>query len=150
MKITHRSIEAGYEVDDYNLDPPEYDDPKTEEDSAYIELEFNDVPVTIDPTGSWDYESLDWADGPEPHGKWNLEGVDSSISKKVDRNSVVEDIDSLIEPLMPAISGNYNISGTAHLEYTLKTDYYDDEPGRTEIEFNYTDSYVDNFTCTKY
>ena len=140
--------------DDPRLNPPEHPDAVESDDGGFIEVDFNDVEVIVNPDGSWEYPSLEMFDGPEMYGKWPIKGTYNNLWKSRDRNTVVEDIDALIEPMMPTAPGTYYISGEADLEYDILLSYYEEletpAEGEIDIELNYQDSEVKNFTCVRH
>ena len=155
MKISKNfAADMSNVVAERNLDPPEYADPVEEVDQGFIEVPFSDVEIEIKKDGSWDYLSLDLFDGPAPRGSWRIKGTEFNLTLQKDRNSVVEDIDSLIEPMLPAEPGFYYISGDAYLMYDVDISYYADyeepEEGDIDVSFDYQNSEVNNFTCVRH
>lgn len=153
MRITRRSV-LGNELPDYNINPPEYESPDEVRYPARIELTFNDVEVNVEPNGSWDYADYSWADGQGPRGKWVLEPDDLSEKFYLDRNEVIEGIDSIISPMMPIAPGTYYISGQANLTYDVIAERYPDTDEvyihHPTIELNYDESSVDEFTYARH
>lgn len=156
------TIEAGYyDVPERPLDPPEYDDP-VEEDPIQEICEFSfDVVVILDKDGGWDYENNDYSFAANPddkHGDWYTYEDHIYLT---DQTGMVEDLDDLIEPMMPAGPGKYRIQGDATMVFDVDNlyayyDYYRDGSydrellkDDAEVTFNYQESKVENFKFTE-
>lgn len=156
------TIEAGYyDVPERPLDPPEYDDP-IEEDPIQEICEFSfDVVVILDKDGGWDYENNDYSFAANPddkHGDWYTYEDHIYLT---DQTGMVEDLDDLIEPMMPAGPGKYRIQGDATMVFDVDNlyayyDYYRDGSydrellkDDAEVTFNYQESKVENFKFTE-
>lgn len=112
-----KKVNAMYRVvPDYNIDPPEDFELDEVEDTLEIDIEFINVKVSVDSTGSWDYESLDFIDIPKD-GK--LLSNEYSIEVSLDKDSVSEDLDEVIETYVPGTEGEYYINGAAALVYNI-------------------------------
>lgn len=152
------TIEAGYyDVPERPLDPPEYDDP-VEEDPIQEICEFSfDAVVILDKDGGWDYENNDYSFAANPddkHGDWYTYEDHIYLT---DQTGMVEDLDDLIEPMMPAGPGKYRIQGDATMVFDVDNlyayyDYYRDGSydkellkDDAEVTFNYQESKVENF-----
>lgn len=145
------NVLGNYYVPDHDLEPPEYSDSEYEEDEGKIQLDFNDVEVVVNPDMTWDYvdDTYSWAAGPRSGGWWYLDLSSHSYDISIDRSSVVEYIDSIIEPMMPSEPGTYYLSGEAELWFDVTLEMYDDEVFDKEYDFNYQESSVDNFKASK-
>lgn len=166
-----------YDVDDYDeiysanyggaydIDPPE--DNRWEEldlDDAVIELTLDAI-VHIDEDGSWEYEDTNypWAASPDnKRGGWYTDENDVYIG---DKTAIVEYVDELLEPMMPAKAGEYHIKGDVTLVFSVegiqvKRNYFwDERHGEDYDEESYTDdaeasflydkSYIKNFEITE-
>lgn len=156
------TIEAGYyDVPERPLDPPEYDDP-VEEDPIQEICEFSfDAVVILDKDGGWDYENNDYSFAANPddkHGDWYTYEDHIYLT---DQTGMVEDLDDLIEPMMPAGPGKYRIQGDATMVFDVDNlyayyDYYRDGSydrellkDDAEVTFNYQESKVENFKFTE-
>ncbi len=157
MKITKYAADmsnvlGNYYVPDHDLEPPEYDDPEEVVEKGSIYLTFEHVAIEIDEKGNWTYEddTYAWAYGEGRRGKWQVRDVNVDLT--IDPVTVVEYIDSVIEPMMPTDPGKYYISGEAELVFNVTYDMYDDEPYEDSIDYNldYQASDVTNFTCKRY
>jgi len=133
--------------DDSRFDPPEYAD--NEEAVEELDIQFEDVEITILPDGSWDYkdETYEWA-APIKGKQWRGDTTDVDLGDAV---SMVEHIDDLMISMLPSNPGDYIISGTAELYFDISGPV--DEDGRfyrddTDADFDYDSSRVVDFTCT--
>lgn len=146
-------------------DPPE--DSSWEEldsDDEVIELTLDAI-VHIDEDGSWEYDDTNypWAASPDNRrGDWYTDEYDVYIG---DKTSIVEYVDGLIEPMMPAKAGEYRIKGDVTLVFSVegievKRDYFWDErhglgydeeayTDDAETSFLYDKSYIKNFEITE-
>lgn len=152
------TIEAGYyDVPERPLDPPEYDDP-VEEDPIQEICEFSfDVVVILDKDGGWDYENNDYSFAANPDDKQGDWYTYEDHIYLTDQTGMVEDLDDLIEPMMPAGPGKYRIQGDATMVFDVDNlyayyDYYRDGSydkellkDDAEVTFNYQESKVENF-----
>lgn len=160
------TVEAGiYDVPDRPLDPPE-DDSWTELDTDDEVIEVTlDAIVHIDEDGSWEYDDTNypWAASPDNNrGDWYTDEYSVYIG---DKTSIVEYVDELLEPMMPAKAGEYHIKGDATLVFAVegiqvKRDYFwDERHGADYDEESYTDdaetsflydkSHINNFEITE-
>ena len=144
------NVLGNYDVPDHDLEPPEYPDEDIEDVDGRIMLDFDNVAVTVNPDMTWDYEDEDytWAEGTGRGGRWYMD-VTPHTDITVDRSSVVEYIDSLIEPMMPSQPGQYYLSGEADLWFDVALSMYEDEVTDYDYTFNYRDSSVNNFKASK-
>lgn len=151
--------------EDNRLEPPDLEEFQQEDDFAET-IEINlDAVVTVDKDGSWYYEdeNYTWARCPDDkNGDWYTEEYNVYIGDPVD---IVEDVDDIIEPDMPAIPGKYRISGDVKLVYNVSGveadyDYFLDEDelpsydkevytDNAEAEFDRRKSSVTNFQFNK-
>lgn len=141
------NVLGNYEVPDHDMEPPEYPDPEYVTDEGRIQLDFANVEVIVNPDMTWEYEdeAYSWARGDGPGGRWYLDLTVANVS--VDAVSVVEYIDSVIEPMMPSQPGRYYLSGEAELMFDVE--YSEDDLDDADYEFNYQDSSVSNFKASK-
>ena len=100
--------------DDNRFDSPEYDDPDIRNWSELVEIDFEDVAITILPDTTWDYKDKEysWAMSTDSNdGDWY---GDSNVflGSPVD---MVEHVDDLIVSQLPSTPGDYLISGHAAL-----------------------------------
>ncbi len=146
----------------YDIGPLGPDEPDTEDNyDECITFHFEGVVVDIDKDGSWEYEdeTYSWAASPDSKiGDWYGEKDNIYLE---DITGVVEHIDELIEPYMPASRGRYKISGDVTLTYHISgvecyREYFEEHDGsydygeeryvdNAEVEYDYKDSTVDNF-----
>ncbi|MBQ3185920.1 MAG: hypothetical protein IJB54_08080 [Firmicutes bacterium] len=159
-------VEAGiYDVPDRPLDPPE-DNSWEELDSGDEVIELTlDAIVHIDENGSWEYDDTNypWAASPDnKRGDWYTDKYSVYIG---DKTSIVEYVDELLEPMMPAKEGEYHIKGDVTLVFSVegievKRDYFWDErhgadydeeayTDDAETSFLYDKSHIKNFEITE-
>ena len=142
---------------DYN--PPEYDEPNELEMTEEIEIEL-DNDITINEDGSWDFDNYDWANGTGRNGSWPSEEYPNiTLGYSED---IMEYVDDMLESQLPDEPGQYHISGTATLVFTItnvfsdSTYYGNDEDGSpivdeevytddADVEFDFGNSYFSNF-----
>lgn len=145
-------------MEDSMIDPPS--DPEYGQDDfdEELEVEFDEV-IEIGKDGSWEYEddSYDFAkdeDGASDHytDEYHIH-IDDNVG-------IVEKIDELMEPKLPAF-GRYRVKGTAYLVYHVSgidldrtyysEDDYDEEAytDRAEVEYLPDQSHLDNFEIEK-
>lgn len=146
-----------YDIPDRPLDPPE--DNSWEEidtDDEFIEITLDAI-VHIDENDSWNYEDTNypWAASPDSKsGDWYTDKYGVYIG---DKTSIVEYVDELLEPMMPAKEGEYHIKGDVTLVFSVegveaKIDRFGDEEVYTddaETSFLYDKSYIKNFEITE-
>ena len=155
------NIQAGaYDFPEPSLDPPEYDDPEEGEETVEVECDINQLEITVDEDGSWEYQRDDFLDE-------MLTAEDEITSEEYDvyirdRSGLIEDFDSIVEPNIPGVPGTYLISCHVKMVYDITgveivreyqgkdedgdpivdEDYY---TGSADVEFNRNDSYITNF-----
>lgn len=150
------TVEAGiYDVPDRPLDPPEDDSWKElDSDDEVIELTLDAI-VHIDEDGSWEYDDTNypWAASPDnKRGDWYTDEYSVYIG---DKTSIVEYVDELLEPMMPAKAGEYHIKGDVTLVFSVegiqvKRDYFwDERHGADYDEESYTDDAKTSFLYDK-
>lgn len=160
------TVEAGiYDVPDRPLDPPEDNSwEELDSDDEVIELTLDAI-VHIDEDGNWEYDDTNypWAASPDnKRGDWYTDQYDVYIG---DKTSIVEYVDELLEPMMPAKAGEYHIKGDVTLVFSVegievKRDYFWDErhgsdydeeayTDNVETSFLYDKSYIKNFKITE-
>lgn len=159
-------VEAGiYDVPDRPLDPPEDNSwEELDSDDEVIELTLDAI-VHIDENGSWEYDDTNypWAASPDnKRGDWYTDKYSVYIG---DKTSIVEYVDELLEPMMPAKEGEYHIKGDVTLVFSVegievKRDYFWDErhgadydeeayTDDAETSFLYDKSHIKNFEITE-
>lgn len=160
------TVEAGiYDVPDRPLDPPEDNSwEELDSDDEVIELTLDAI-VHIDENGSWEYDDTNypWAASPDnKKGDWYTDKYSVYIG---DKTSIVEYVDELLEPMMPAKEGEYHIKGDVTLVFSVegievKRDYFWDErhgadydeeayTDDAETSFLYDKSHIKNFEITE-
>lgn len=160
------TVEAGiYDVPDRPLDPPEDNSwEELDSDDEVIELTLDAI-VHIDEEGSWEYDDTNypWAASPDnKNGDWYTDEYSVYIG---DKTSIVEYVDELLEPMMPAKAGEYHIKGDVTLVFSVegievKRDYFWDErhgadydeeayTDDAETSFLYDKSHIKNFEITE-
>lgn len=160
------TVEAGsYDVPDRPLDPPEDNSwEELDSDDEVIELTLDAI-VHIDEDGSWEYDDTNypWAASPDnKRGDWYTDEYSVYIG---DKTSIVEYVDELLEPMMPAKAGEYHIKGDVTLVFSVegievKRDYFWDErhgadydeeayTDDAETSFLYDKSHIKNFEITE-
>lgn len=154
------NVNSAVDVPEPSLDPPEYDDPDEGEETVEVECDINQLEITVDESGSWEYQRDDFLDE-------ILTSEDELISEEYDvyiqdRNGLIEDFDSIVEPSIPGVPGTYLISCHVKMVYDvtgveivreyqgkdedgdpiIDEDYY---TGNADVEFNRNESYITNF-----
>lgn len=160
VKSASSSVNSAVDVPEPSLDPPEYDDPDEGEEKVEVECEINQLEITVDEDGSWEYQRDDFLDE-------MLTAEDELTSEEYDvyiqdRNGLIEDFDSIVEPNIPGVPGTYLISCYVKMVYDvtgveivseyqgkdedgdpiIDEDYY---TGNADVEFNRNESYITNF-----
>lgn len=156
----HMNVNSAVDVPEPSLDPPEYYDPDEGEETVEVECDINQLEITVDEDGSWEYQRDDFLDE-------ILTSEDELTSEEYDvyiqdRNGLIEDFDSIVEPSIPGVPGTYLISCHVKLVYDvtgveivreyqgkdedgdpiIDEDYY---TGNADVEFNRNESYITNF-----
>lgn len=154
------SVNSAVDIPEPPLDPPEYDDPEEGEETVEVECDINQLEITVDEDGSWEYQRDDFLDE-------MLTAEDELTSEEYDvyvqdRNGLIEDFDSIVEPNIPGVPGTYLISCHVKMVYEITgveivreyqgkdedgdpivdEDYY---TGSADVEFNRNDSYITDF-----
>lgn len=155
------NIQAGaYDFPEPSLDPPEYPEPEEGEETVEVECDINQLEITVDEDGSWEYQRDDFLDE-------MLTAEDEITSEEYDvyirdRSGLIEDFDSIVEPNIPGVPGTYLISCHVKMVYDVTgveivreyqgkdedgdpivdEDYY---TGNADVEFNRNESYITNF-----
>lgn len=155
------NIQAGaYDFPEPSLDPPEYPEPEEGEETVEVECDINQLEITVDEDGSWEYQRDDFLDE-------MLTAEDEITSEEYDvyirdRSGLIEDFDSIVEPNIPGVPGTYLISCNVKMVYDVTgveivreyqgkdedgdpivdEDYY---TGSADVEFNRNESYITNF-----
>lgn len=156
----HTDVNSAFDVPEPSLDPPEYDDPDEGEETVEVECEINQLEITVDEDGSWEYQRDDFLDEMlTAEDELTSEDYDVYIQ---DRNGLIEDFDSIVEPNIPGVPGTYLISCHVKMVYDvtgveivreyqgkdedgdpiIDEDYY---TGNADVEFNRNESYITNF-----
>lgn len=156
----HTDVNSAVDVPEPSLDPPEYDDPEEGEETVEVECDINQLEIKVDEDGSWEYQRDDFLDE-------MLTAEDEITSEEYDvyirdRNGLIEDFDSIVEPNIPGVPGTYLISCYVKMVYDvtgveivseyqgkdedgdpiIDEDYY---TGNADVEFNRNESYITNF-----
>lgn len=156
----HTDVNSAVDIPEPSLDPPEYDDPEEGEEKVEVECDINQLEITVDEDGSWEYQRDDFLDE-------MLTAEDELTSEEYDvyvqdRNGLIEDFDSIVEPNIPGVPGTYLISCHVKMVYDITgveivreyqgkdedgdpivdEDYY---TGSADVEFNKNDSYITDF-----
>ena len=156
----HTDVNSAVDVPEPSFDPPEYDDPDEGEEKVEVECDINQLEITVDEDGSWEYHRDDFLDE-------MLTAEDEITSEEYDvyirdRNGLIEDFDSIVEPNIPGVPGTYLISCYVKMVYDvtgveivreyqgkdedgdpiIDEDYY---TGNADVEFNRNESYITNF-----
>lgn len=156
----HMNVNSAVDFPEPSLDPPEYDDPDEGEETVEVECDINQLEITVDEDGSWEYQRDDFLDE-------ILTSEDELTSEEYDvyiqdRNGLIEDFDSIVEPSIPGVPGTYLISCHVKMVYDvtgveivreyqgkdedgdpiIDEDYY---TGNADVEFNRNESYITNF-----
>lgn len=156
----HTDVNSAVDVPEPSFDPPEYDDPDEGEEKVEVECDINELEITVDEDGSWEYHRDDFLDE-------MLTAEDEITSEEYDvyvrdRNGLIEDFDSIVEPNIPGVPGTYLISCHVKIVYDvtgveivhdyqgkdedgypiIDEDYY---TGSADVEFNRNESYITNF-----
>lgn len=156
----HMNVNSAVDVPEPSLDPPEYGDPEEGEETVEVECDINQLEITVDEDGSWEYQRDDFLDE-------ILTSEDELTSEEYDvyiqdRNGLIEDFDSIVEPSIPGVPGTYLISCHVKMVYDvtgveivreyqgkdedgdpiIDEDYY---TGNADVEFNRNESYITNF-----
>lgn len=156
----HMNVNSAVDFPEPSLYPPEYDDPDEGEETVEVECDINQLEITVDEDGSWEYQRDDFLDE-------ILTSEDELTSEEYDvyiqdRNGLIEDFDSIVEPSIPGVPGTYLISCHVKMVYDvtgveivreyqgkdedgdpiIDEDYY---TGNADVEFNRNESYITNF-----
>lgn len=156
----HTDVNSAVDIPEPSLDPPEYYDPEEGEEKVEVECDINQLEITVDEDGSWEYQRDDFLDE-------MLTAEDELTSEEYDvyvqdRNGLIEDFDSIVEPNIPGVPGTYLISCHVKMVYDITgveivreyqgkdedgdpivdEDYY---TGSADVEFNKNDSYITDF-----
>lgn len=156
----HTDVNSAVDVPEPSLDPPEYDDPEEGEETVEVECDINQLEIKVDEDGSWEYQRDDFLDEMlTAEDEVTSEDYDVYIR---DRNGLIEDFDSIVEPNIPGLPGTYLISCYVKMVYDvtgveivreyqgkdedgdpiIDEDYY---TGNADVEFNRNESYITNF-----
>lgn len=156
----HTDVNSAVDVPEPSLDPPEYDDPEEGEETVEVECDINQLEIKVDEDGSWEYQRDDFLDEMlTSEDEVTSEDYDVYIR---DRNGLIEDFDSIVEPNIPGVPGTYLISCYVKMVYDvtgveivseyqgkdedgdpiIDEDYY---TGNADVEFNRNESYITNF-----
>lgn len=147
---------------DYN--PPE--DPRDEvaDVEEICEIEMRDVIINILEDGSWEYEDTNYPWARESETSPDLYSQEYTQVMLSDLVGTVENVDAVIESLLPAEPGRYAISGDVKLVYEIEgimsqtfpsmdedntagdVEYYTDD---VDVSFNYKKSSASNFKYKK-
>lgn len=151
---------SAYDFPEPSLDPPEYPEPEEGEETVEVECDINQLEITVEEDGSWEYQRDDFLDEMlTAENEITSEEYDVYIR---DRNGLIEDFDSIVEPNIPGVPGTYLISCHVKMVYDVTgveivreyqgkdedgdpivdEDYY---TGSADVEFNRNESYITNF-----
>lgn len=112
--------------------------------SQMISLKLDDI-LTVDDSGSWDYQDLQytWArNSADDRGFWHTDKYNIFLASPED---IVEAVDSMLEDLVPDIPGKYHVVCEIEIYYvisgvTCARDYFEDADGNQDYFENvYTD-----------
>lgn len=154
------NVNSAVDVPEPSLDPPEYDDPDEGEETVEFECDINQLEITVEEDGSWQYQRDNFLDE-------MLTSEDELTSEEYDvyirdRNGLIEDFDSIVEPNIPGVPGTYLISCHVKMVYDVTgveivreyqgkdedgdpivdEDYY---TGSADVDFKRNESYITNF-----
>lgn len=154
------NVNSAVDVPEPSLDPPEYDDPDEGEETVEVECDINQLEITVEEDGSWQYQRDNFLDE-------MLTSEDELTSEEYDvyirdRNGLIEDFDSIVEPNIPGVPGTYLISCHVKMVYDVTgveivreyqgkdedgdpivdEDYY---TGSADVDFKRNESYITNF-----
>jgi hypothetical protein len=156
----HMNVNSAVDIPEPSLDPPEYDDPEEGEETVEVECDINQLEIKVDEDGLWEYQRDDFLDEMlTAEDEVTSEDYDVYIR---DRNGLIEDFDSIVEPNIPGVPGTYLISCYVKMVYDvtgveivseyqgkdedgdpiIDEDYY---TGNADVEFNRNESYITNF-----
>ena len=149
-------VEAFTTYEDW-LEPPEQEEPEDMSEFQEVIEVYIDADIVMEDNGmGWEYEDDNWARNPkDPKGSYYSEEVRNlQINDYV---GIIEDIDVLLQEVLPAQTGTFHIKGLAHLVYNISGVQYtvdrDGEPTYYEdsstIRFDVANSYIDDFTIDK-
>lgn len=150
-----------YDVPERDLNPPEYPEPdETVEDIGEVDFDL-DCNIIMDSDGYWEYENNDYSfvksDPKEEYWYSN----EYNIPFEYDPVTIVEDLDELLIPLLPAEAGKYHIEGYVDMIYQLEDidiyrkwygeDDYDEDFDTDHMvkHFDANESRIKNFKWTK-
>lgn len=150
-----------YDVPERDLNPPEYPEPDEEvEDVGEVEFDL-DCNIIMDSDGYWEYENNDYSfvksDPKEEYWYSN----EYNIPFEYDPVTIVEDLDELLTPLLPAEAGKYHLEGYVDMIYKLqeidiyrkwyREDDYDEDIDTDHMTkyFDSNESRIKNFKWTK-
>lgn len=154
------NVNSAVDVPEPSLDPPEYDDPDEGEETVEVECDINQLEITVEEDGSWQYQRDNFLDE-------MLTSEDELTSEEYDvyirdRNGLIEDFDSIVEPNIPGVPGTYLISCHVKMVYDVTgveivREYQGkDEDGypivdedyytvSADVDFKRNESYITNF-----
>lgn len=154
------NVNSAVDIPEPSLDPPEYDEPDEGEEKVELECDIRQLEITVDEDGSWEYQRDDFLDDMlTSEDEISSEEYDVYIN---DRNGLIEDFDSIVEPNIPGVPGTYEISCHVKMVYDvtgveISRDYQgkdeDGDPivdedyytGSADVEFNRNESYIADF-----
>lgn len=155
-----KGVESAVDIPEPSLDPPEYYDPEEGEEKVELECDIRQLEITVDEDGSWEYQRDDFLDDMlTSEDEVSSEEYDVYVN---DRNGLIEDFDSIVEPNIPGVPGTYEISCHVKMVYDvtgveISRDYQgkdeDGDPivdedyytGNADVEFNRNESYITDF-----
>jgi len=125
----------------YELGP---EDPEEPEEIFNTEEEFEiniDTIIAVRNADEWEYESTDWAAQTDRGWRWISENYPEF--ELMDNTSVIEAVDELLLPYIPAIKGRYQLKAkiTLHVDesdivYWNEDDGYDFSSAKYNINMN--------------
>ena len=150
---------SAYSDPEPSLEQPEIEGYRIGDENQYIYKELKDEIVNIDSSGNIEFEDTNWSNPVEDEGEGNryyievMPGIGNVTL--VTKDDIIYDSKKLITPYLPYKEGRYKLNGDLALNYnitninvrdldvdSMQYEYFTDE---FEIEFNISDSYVENF-----
>lgn len=148
-------VNSASDLPEPSLDPPEYDDPEEVDEDVTVEFDMDRVRIDVDKSGSWEYVDDSFLDDVLTDDALYSEEYDVEVR---DRNGLLEDLDDILKYDIPVEAGEYRISCHVTLVYHITgiekyDEYPDDNYGdsseysteNAEVEFDFHDSYVEDF-----
>lgn len=151
----HMKVNSASDLPEPSLDPPEYDDPEEVDEDVTVEFDMDRVRIDVNKSGSWEYIDDSFLNDVLTDDALYSEEYDVKVR---DRNGLLEDLDDILKYDIPVEAGEYRISCHVTLVYHITgiekyDEYPDDNYGdsfeysteNAEVEFDFHDSYVEDF-----